>query len=109
MRVVEEGSFSKAANRVFRAQPAVSIAIRRLEEELGAPLFDRAQKSPTLTHAGNPPDDRFDIITLLPESFGEVDNLFILLFHPVYPVHRLKKASARARASAPVVREIRRG
>jgi DNA-binding transcriptional LysR family regulator len=52
MRVVEEGSFSKAADRVFRTQPAVSIAIRRLEEEIGAPLFDRAQKTPTLTDTG---------------------------------------------------------
>src|SRR5712691_167639 len=52
LMVVEEGSFSKAAVRVFRTQPAVSIAIRRLEEELGAPLFDRSQKTPTLTDAG---------------------------------------------------------
>src|SRR6267142_5754940 len=50
--VAEEGSFSKAAVRVYRTQPAVSIAIRRLEEEIGAPLFDRSQKSPTLTDAG---------------------------------------------------------
>ena len=41
--VVEEGSFSKAAERVYRTQPAVSIAIRRLEEEIGAPLFERSQ------------------------------------------------------------------
>jgi DNA-binding transcriptional LysR family regulator len=52
LKVVEEGSFSKAAARVFRTQPAVSIAIRRLEEEVGAPLLDRSQKSPTLTEAG---------------------------------------------------------
>ncbi|MCA1816677.1 MAG: LysR family transcriptional regulator [Acidobacteria bacterium] len=52
LRVVEEGSFSKAADRVFRTQPAVSIAVRRLEEEIGAPLFDRAQKTPALTDAG---------------------------------------------------------
>jgi len=50
--VVEEGGFSKAAERVFRTQPAVSIAIRRLEEELGAALFERSQKSPVLTDAG---------------------------------------------------------
>jgi len=43
-KVVEEGSFSKAAERVFRTQPAVSIAIRRLEEEIGAPLFDDRRK-----------------------------------------------------------------
>jgi DNA-binding transcriptional LysR family regulator len=52
LRVVEEGSFSKAAERVYRTQPAVSIAIRRLEEEIGATLFDRSQKTPTLTEAG---------------------------------------------------------
>jgi DNA-binding transcriptional LysR family regulator len=50
--VVEEGSFSKAADRVFRTQPAVSISIRRLEQELGVPVFDRSQKTPTLTEAG---------------------------------------------------------
>ena len=52
LKVVEEGSFSKAADVVCRTQPAVSIAIRRLEEEIDAPLFDRSQKTPTLTAAG---------------------------------------------------------
>ena len=37
--VVEERAFSKAAERVFRTQPAVSIAIKRLEDEIGTPLF----------------------------------------------------------------------
>jgi DNA-binding transcriptional LysR family regulator len=52
MKVVEEGSFSKAAERVYRTQPAVSLAIRRLEEEVGAPILDRSQKTPTLTDVG---------------------------------------------------------
>jgi DNA-binding transcriptional LysR family regulator len=52
LKIVEEGSFSRAAERAFRTQPAVSLAIRRLEDEIGAPLFDRSQKSPTLTEAG---------------------------------------------------------
>lgn len=52
LKVVEEGSFSRAADVVCRTQPAVSIAIRRLEEEIEAPLFDRSQKTPTLTAAG---------------------------------------------------------
>ncbi|HEU4767223.1 MAG TPA: LysR substrate-binding domain-containing protein [Pyrinomonadaceae bacterium] len=51
-RVVQEKSFSKAAARVFRTQPAVSIAIRRLEEEIGLPLLERNQKVPVLTEAG---------------------------------------------------------
>ena len=52
LKIVEEGSFSKAAERAFRTQPAVSLAIRRLEDELGAALLDRSQKTPTLTEAG---------------------------------------------------------
>ncbi len=52
LQVIAEGSFSKAADAVGRTQPAVGVAIRRLEEEVGAPLFDRSQKTPTLTEAG---------------------------------------------------------
>ncbi|MCA1633707.1 MAG: LysR family transcriptional regulator [Acidobacteria bacterium] len=52
LKIVEEGSFSKAAERAFRTQPAVSLAIRRLEGEIGALLLDRSQKRPTLTEAG---------------------------------------------------------
>ncbi len=50
--VIGEKSFSKAAKRVFRTQPAVSLSIRRLEEELGGDLFDRASKEPILTDLG---------------------------------------------------------
>jgi len=52
LKVIEERSFSKAAERVFRTQPAVSLAIRRLEEEVGASLLDRSEKTPTLTDVG---------------------------------------------------------
>src|SRR6266536_2719235 len=52
IKVVEEGSFSKAAERVYRTQPAVSIAVKRLQEEIGAPLFERSQKTPELTELG---------------------------------------------------------
>ncbi|HYJ46971.1 MAG TPA: LysR family transcriptional regulator [Pyrinomonadaceae bacterium] len=50
--VAEERGFSRAAERLFRTQPAVSQAVRRLEEEVGAPLFDRSSKDGTLTDAG---------------------------------------------------------
>ncbi|MGH9906165.1 MAG: LysR family transcriptional regulator, partial [Pyrinomonadaceae bacterium] len=43
--VVETGSVSRAAERVFRTAPAVSIALRKLEEEIGAPLFDRSERN----------------------------------------------------------------
>lgn len=43
--MVEEGNFHKAAERVFRTQPAVSMAIRKLEHELGSQLFDRSNRN----------------------------------------------------------------
>ena len=50
--VAAERSFSRAGVRLFRTQPAISIALRKLEEEVGAPLFDRSKKQPELTAAG---------------------------------------------------------
>ncbi len=50
--VAQEKSFSRAAETLHRTQPAVSQAIRRLEAELGEPLFDRSSKDGTLTAAG---------------------------------------------------------
>jgi len=50
--VANEQSFSRAAQSLHRTQPAVSQAIRRLENELGEPLFDRSSKDGTLTAAG---------------------------------------------------------
>jgi DNA-binding transcriptional LysR family regulator len=52
LAVAEERSFSRAAARVHRTQPAVSQAVRRLENDLGEELFDRSSKNGTLTDAG---------------------------------------------------------
>jgi DNA-binding transcriptional LysR family regulator len=52
LTVAEERSFSRAAAKVHRTQPAVSQAVKRLEDELGEQLFDRSSKSGTLTDAG---------------------------------------------------------
>ena len=50
--VAAERSFSRAATRLHRTQPAVSQAIRRLEQELGERLFDRSSQIGRLTEAG---------------------------------------------------------
>jgi DNA-binding transcriptional LysR family regulator len=50
--VVRERSFSRAAEKLYRTQPAVSISIRKLEEWVGQPLFVRGSGAPALTDAG---------------------------------------------------------
>lgn len=52
LTVVSEHSFSRAAQKLGRSQPAVSLAIRRLEDELGEELFDRRNRGGKLTPAG---------------------------------------------------------
>lgn len=52
MEVAKLGSFSRAAEKVLRSQPAVSAQIRQLEQEYGHKLFDRNTKSVRLTPAG---------------------------------------------------------
>ena len=50
--VAREKSFARAAERLYRTQPAVSLALKRLEDELGETLLDRTTKGGTLTDAG---------------------------------------------------------
>ena len=57
--VATERSFSRAAVRLGRTQPAISQAVRRLENDLGERLFDRSSKLAALTPAGD---------ALLPEA-----------------------------------------
>jgi DNA-binding transcriptional LysR family regulator len=50
--VVRERSFSRAAEKLYRTQPAVSISIRKLEDWVGQPLFVRGSGARMLTDAG---------------------------------------------------------
>ncbi len=52
LEVARLKSFSRAALQLFRTQPAVSVQIRQLEEEVGARLFDRSPGKVALTEAG---------------------------------------------------------
>lgn len=47
-----EGSFSKAAQKLFVTQPALSLAIQRVEQQIQMPLFDRSSRPLSLTEAG---------------------------------------------------------
>ncbi|RZM90476.1 LysR family transcriptional regulator, partial [Bradyrhizobium genosp. SA-3] len=50
--VAEARSIGKAAERLRMAQPPLSVQIRKLEAEIGAPLFRRGTRGMDLTEAG---------------------------------------------------------
>ena len=50
--VAREGGFSRAANKLYRTQSAVSQSVRKLESEIGEPLFDRSSRDGLVTDAG---------------------------------------------------------
>ena len=50
--IYEQLSFSKAAQKLFIAQPALSSTVKKLEQQLGVPLFDRTTKPISMTEAG---------------------------------------------------------
>jgi DNA-binding transcriptional LysR family regulator len=52
LTVATEKSFSRAAEKLLRTQPAVSLAVQRLEQELGERMIDRSGKDLLLTDAG---------------------------------------------------------
>src|SRR6185503_7557086 len=82
LTVAEERSFSRAAARVHRTQPAVSQAVRRIEADLGEQLFDRSSKSGTLTDAGR-----------VLQNYG----------------HRLVRLAEEAESAMRELRDLRRG
>ena len=50
--IVDTGSFTKAAGRVFKTQSAVSMQMRRLEDRVGKPIFSRDGRQSRLTEDG---------------------------------------------------------
>lgn len=50
--VYQEGSFSKAAEKLYLTQPALSISVQKIEQSIGMPLFDRSKRPLQLTEAG---------------------------------------------------------
>ena len=51
-RLAEVGNYTKASQDLFIAQPTLSLAIKRMEEQLGFPLFDRTKNGIRLTESG---------------------------------------------------------
>ncbi|EDZ93144.1 MAG: LysR family transcriptional regulator [Limnospira sp. PMC 1291.21] len=51
--IASEGSFKRAADRLYVSQPAVSLQVQNLERQLNVPLFDRGGRRAQLTEAGH--------------------------------------------------------
>ena len=52
LTVYKEGSFTRASEKLFISQPSLSASIKRIEEKLGAPIFDRSTTPISLTEIG---------------------------------------------------------
>ncbi len=50
--IAETGSYTATAERLFRSQPAISLQIKRLEEQIGSRLLERSGRVSSLTEAG---------------------------------------------------------
>lgn len=71
--VARQGSVSKAAQKLFVTQPAVSMQLRQLEEAFGVPLFEPVGRNIRLTAAGN------EFLTQALKALGEFKNLEALM------------------------------
>ncbi|MBA1203313.1 LysR family transcriptional regulator [Pseudomonas capeferrum] len=109
--VAEELHFNRAAERLHMAQPPLSQAIRRLEQEIGAPLFERTNRSVSLTPAGAAfLESAKKVLGLLDESVEKtrrvaqgVEGHLTLTFINIAPYGALLCALSRFRSAFPAV------
>jgi DNA-binding transcriptional LysR family regulator len=69
--VAEAGSFTRAAVRLHLSQPALTVQIRRLEETVGARLFDRNSRNVALTPVGR------ELLPVLQKSLREMEHVLL--------------------------------
>jgi DNA-binding transcriptional LysR family regulator len=116
MKVSSERSFSRAAMKLHRTQPAVSQSIRRIEGALGERLFDRTTKDATLTEAGRLLRDYGDrLLRLAEEAESAIRDLKdlrrgrVLLGANEASVHAILPLIAHFRSAHPLIHvEVRR-
>ncbi|MBQ6264413.1 MAG: LysR family transcriptional regulator [Clostridia bacterium] len=72
--VYKQGSFQKAAEKLFISQPSVSASVRRAEERAGCCLFDRSVKPLALTECGRQYIDAVERILAIEREFSEYIN-----------------------------------
>jgi DNA-binding transcriptional LysR family regulator len=116
LAIASERSFSKAAGRLHRTQPAISQALKRLEDELGECLVDRSSKDGRLTEAGHVLQDYAERLTRLADEAGsavrelrDVKRGRVLIGANEGTVHSLLPLVERFRKRFPAVHvEVRR-
>ena len=109
--VADSGSFRAAANRLYRVQSGVSVAIGNLEAQLGVLLFDRSGHRPVLTPEGkvllsNARDILLRVDALRAKARGLGDGLELELpicVDTLFPIHEVGLAIAQVRATYPSV------
>jgi len=69
--IYEEGSFSKAAEKLYLSQSALSMAVQRVEDALGDAIFDRSKRPLKLTHSGQVYIQKYYEITQLEKELEE--------------------------------------
>ncbi len=76
LMVCEVSSFTRAAERLYVSQPAVTSAIKALEDELGIQLFDRSQRQAILTNEGQIFYKHIQhVMHGVTQTLSEIDNL----------------------------------
>jgi len=97
LEVTKTLNFSRAAERIGISQPSLTMAIRRLEESVGAPLFLRHQKGVELTRQGRSLSVRagqllqsWEALKIkVAQSVEEVEGVFTLGCHPSVALYSL--------------------
>src|SRR6267142_380215 len=94
IEIAKLGSFSRAGQKLFRSQPAVSAQVRQLEQEYGEKLFDRGRKSVRLTSAGETPSLKIHSI---------FRDRVMLMVNPRNPLAKLKTVRMKDIAGQPLI------
>lgn len=112
LAVAETGSFSRAAERIFLTQPAISKRIAALEQSLDTPLFDRIGRKVQLTEAGRALLERTraimneldDVKRSLANLSGEIRGALSLATSHHIGLHRIPQVLKQFHARYPAVR-----
>lgn len=72
--VYKEGSFSKAAANLYISQPSLSASVKRVEEKIGYPIFDRGTKPLSLTEVGKKYIESLMAIRQIEKNFDDYVN-----------------------------------